>query len=70
VILRRNLLIHGLGGILLPFAGIKAIDMWPSALRRGAVRPGRARVGAASPPRREARHRGVELFERELEAAP
>ena len=26
-ILRRNLLIYGLGGMLLPFAGIKAIDM-------------------------------------------
>jgi potassium-transporting ATPase ATP-binding subunit len=27
VLLRRNLLIYGLGGILLPFAGIKLIDM-------------------------------------------
>jgi K+-transporting ATPase ATPase B chain len=26
-ILRRNLLIYGLGGILLPFVGIKAIDV-------------------------------------------
>ena len=26
-ILRRNMLIYGLGGVLLPFAGIKAIDM-------------------------------------------
>ena len=26
-LLRRNLLIYGLGGILLPFAGIKLIDM-------------------------------------------
>ncbi|HUO51771.1 MAG TPA: potassium-transporting ATPase subunit KdpB [Gemmatimonadaceae bacterium] len=27
VILRRNLLIYGVGGVLIPFAGIKAIDM-------------------------------------------
>jgi K+-transporting ATPase ATPase B chain len=27
VLLRRNLLIYGLGGILLPFVGIKVIDM-------------------------------------------
>jgi K+-transporting ATPase ATPase B chain len=27
VLLRRNLLIYGLGGILLPFVGIKIIDM-------------------------------------------
>ena len=26
-ILRRNLLIYGVGGVLLPFVGIKAIDM-------------------------------------------
>jgi K+-transporting ATPase ATPase B chain len=26
-ILRRNLLIYGLGGVLLPFVGIKAIDV-------------------------------------------
>jgi K+-transporting ATPase ATPase B chain len=26
-LLKRNLLIYGLGGVLLPFAGIKAIDM-------------------------------------------
>jgi K+-transporting ATPase ATPase B chain len=26
-VLRRNMLIYGIGGILLPFAGIKAIDM-------------------------------------------
>jgi K+-transporting ATPase ATPase B chain len=26
-ILRRNLLLYGLGGVLLPFIGIKAIDM-------------------------------------------
>ena len=31
-LLRRNLLIYGLGGILVPFAGIKAIDMAVSAL--------------------------------------
>jgi K+-transporting ATPase ATPase B chain len=30
-ILRRNMLIYGVGGILLPFAGIKAIDMLLSA---------------------------------------
>ena len=30
-LLRRNLLIYGLGGIIAPFIGIKAIDMvpWP-----------------------------------------
>jgi K+-transporting ATPase ATPase B chain len=27
VLLRNNLLVYGLGGLLLPFAGIKAIDM-------------------------------------------
>jgi len=27
VLLRNNLLVYGLGGVLLPFAGIKAIDM-------------------------------------------
>jgi K+-transporting ATPase ATPase B chain len=26
-ILRRNLLIYGVGGVILPFAGIKAIDI-------------------------------------------
>ena len=26
-LLRRNLLVYGVGGLLLPFAGIKAIDM-------------------------------------------
>jgi K+-transporting ATPase ATPase B chain len=26
-LLRRNLLVYGLGGLLLPFAGIKLIDM-------------------------------------------
>jgi len=31
-LLRRNLLIYGLGGILIPFAGIKAIDMVVAAL--------------------------------------
>ena len=31
-LLRRNLLIYGLGGILVPFAGIKAIDMIVSGL--------------------------------------
>jgi K+-transporting ATPase ATPase B chain len=31
-LLRRNLLIYGLGGIALPFAGIKAIDMIVAAL--------------------------------------
>jgi K+-transporting ATPase ATPase B chain len=30
--LRRNLLIYGLGGIVTPFAGIKAIDLIISAL--------------------------------------
>ncbi|MGO9133669.1 MAG: potassium-transporting ATPase subunit KdpB [Methylovirgula sp.] len=31
-VLRRNLLIYGLGGILVPFIGIKAIDMFVSAV--------------------------------------
>ena len=31
-LLRRNLLIYGLGGLLVPFAGIKAIDMLLTAL--------------------------------------
>jgi K+-transporting ATPase ATPase B chain len=31
-VLRRNLLVYGLGGVLLPFAGIKAIDMLLVAL--------------------------------------
>jgi K+-transporting ATPase ATPase B chain len=29
-ILRRNLLIYGLGGVLIPFAGIKLIDLFVS----------------------------------------
>jgi len=32
-LLRRNLLIYGLGGIILPFIGIKAIDLVVAALR-------------------------------------
>jgi len=32
-LLRRNLLVYGVGGILLPFAGIKLIDMTLTALR-------------------------------------
>jgi K+-transporting ATPase ATPase B chain len=31
-LLRRNLLIYGLGGIVAPFIGIKAIDMVLTAL--------------------------------------
>ena len=31
-VLRRNLLIYGLGGIVAPFVGIKAIDLVISAL--------------------------------------
>ncbi len=31
-LLRRNLLIYGLGGIIVPFVGIKAIDLAVSAL--------------------------------------
>ena len=31
-LLRRNLLVYGLGGIVLPFVGIKLIDMALSAL--------------------------------------
>ena len=30
--LRRNLLIYGLGGVIAPFVGIKLIDMLISAL--------------------------------------
>jgi K+-transporting ATPase ATPase B chain len=32
VILRRNLLVYGVGGLLAPFAGIKLIDMLLNAL--------------------------------------
>jgi len=32
LLLRRNLLIYGLGGIIIPFIGIKAIDLVVSAL--------------------------------------
>jgi K+-transporting ATPase ATPase B chain len=32
-LLRRNLLIYGVGGIIVPFAGIKLIDMSLAALR-------------------------------------
>jgi K+-transporting ATPase ATPase B chain len=32
-LLRRNLLIYGLGGIIVPFIGIKAIDLVVAALR-------------------------------------
>jgi K+-transporting ATPase ATPase B chain len=32
-ILRRNLWIYGVGGVLIPFAGIKAIDMLLTVLR-------------------------------------
>ncbi len=32
-LLRRNLLIYGLGGLVAPFAGIKLIDMLLVALR-------------------------------------
>ena len=31
-LLRRNLLIYGLGGVLIPFIGIKAIDLAVNAL--------------------------------------
>ena len=31
-LLRRNLLVYGLGGIIVPFVGIKAIDMIVTAL--------------------------------------
>ena len=31
-LLRRNLLIYGLGGLILPFIGIKAIDLVVAAL--------------------------------------
>jgi K+-transporting ATPase ATPase B chain len=32
VILRRNLLVYGVGGLIVPFIGIKAIDMLLVAL--------------------------------------
>ena len=32
-LLRRNLLIYGLGGIIVPFIGIKLIDLVVTALR-------------------------------------
>jgi K+-transporting ATPase ATPase B chain len=32
-LLRRNLLIYGVGGIIVPFVGIKAIDLVVTALR-------------------------------------
>ena len=32
VILRRNLLVYGLGGLAVPFIGIKAIDLVVAAL--------------------------------------
>ena len=32
-LLRRNLMIYGLGGIIIPFIGIKAIDLVVAALR-------------------------------------
>jgi K+-transporting ATPase ATPase B chain len=32
VMLRRNLLIYGVGGVIVPFIGIKAIDMFLVAL--------------------------------------
>ena len=31
-LLRRNLLIYGLGGVIVPFVGIKALDLVISAL--------------------------------------
>jgi K+-transporting ATPase ATPase B chain len=31
-LLRRNLLIYGIGGIVIPFVGIKAIDLVVNAL--------------------------------------
>ena len=34
-VLRRNLLIYGLGGIVVPFVGIKAIDLAVTATRPG-----------------------------------
>ena len=34
-LLRRNLLIYGLGGIIIPFIGIKLIDMLITAHRPG-----------------------------------
>ncbi|MBV8534601.1 MAG: hypothetical protein JO128_03350, partial [Alphaproteobacteria bacterium] len=31
-VLRRNLLVYGIGGIVIPFVGIKAIDLLVSAV--------------------------------------
>ena len=33
MLLRRNLLIYGVGGVVVPFIGIKAIDVIITALR-------------------------------------
>jgi K+-transporting ATPase ATPase B chain len=35
ILLRNNLLIYGVGGIIVPFIGIKAIDMFLVALHMG-----------------------------------
>jgi K+-transporting ATPase ATPase B chain len=32
IILRRNLLVYGVGGLLVPFVGIKLIDVFLTAL--------------------------------------
>jgi K+-transporting ATPase ATPase B chain len=32
VLLRRNLLIYGLGGVIIPFPGIKLVDLMVNAL--------------------------------------
>jgi len=32
VLLRRNLLIYGLGGVIIPFPGIKLVDLIVNAL--------------------------------------
>ena len=38
-LLRRNLLVYGVGGIIIPFIGIKAIDLVVTALASGLRRP-------------------------------
>ena len=47
-ILRRNLLIYGVGGVLLPFVGIKAIDVLVTAVGPRSTRVCRRRSDAAT----------------------
>ena len=82
-LLRRNLLIYGLGGIIVPFIGIKAIDLVVTALR---PRLRRARHVEGNPPRdrpdrrpdgdhrprlsaRHDRHRAASIFPRQAQGS-